>query len=204
MLAQSFNLSAGLLSALSFSAWQIARLVSTVGASTIKARFLLLHDAQARPHFSVAPFATDALDTRVSSYYLAQPYLLPQSVANAAGGDAQAAGRRSSPVRALARYDVPDVLTQQWLKNWGRVRRVTPELFATSHGPLRGYSYGVEEFAGLLRGFSSLDGNKILLEFDLHEYFRTEPQGDMRVYPSSYCYGPSRVKQTTVVVVPGP
>ena len=149
VLAQSFNLSAGLLSALSFSAWQIARLVSRVGASIINARFLLLHDAQARPHFSVAPFATDALETRVSSYYLAQSYLLPQSVANAAGGGAQAAGWRSSPARALARYDVPDVLTQQWLNNCGRVRRVTPELFATSHGPLRGYSYGVEEFAGL-------------------------------------------------------
>lgn len=182
ILAQSFTQTTGLLSAVSFSGWQIARLVSTVGATAVKARFVILHDAQARPHFSVALFATDAQDTRVSSYYLAQPYLPTQHAAGVSGVDAQAAGRRSPSVRALARYDVPDVLTRLWLNDWSRVKRVTPDLFATSYGPLRGYSYGVEEFAGLLRDFSSLDGNKILLEFDLHGYFRTEPQGDVLVY----------------------
>ena len=183
VLAQSFVQGSGLLSALRFSARQIARLVSTVGAATIKARFLVLYDAQARPHFSVALFATDALDARVSSYYLGQPYLPVAPVAVAAEPAPEAAAAcRPSHVRALARYDVPNVLTQLWLRDWSRVKRVTPDLFATSYGPLRGYSYGVEEFTGLLRDFKVLDGNNVLLEFDLHEHCRTEPQGDMLVY----------------------
>ena len=76
VLAQNFVLNKkDVLASLTFPALQIARLVSTVGAATSKARFLIMYDARAQPQFTLALFATDALDRRVSSYYhLADTY----------------------------------------------------------------------------------------------------------------------------------
>ena len=188
VLAQSFMLNKkAVLGSLTFTALQIARLVSTVGAATIKARFLIMHDAKAQPHFTIALFATDALDKRISSYYLAGRYWLPKqalALAPATGGDRPApaaAAMRKGRAHALNKYYMPAVLTDRWLAAWEKLTRVTPDLFATSYGPLRGYSYGVEEFVSLLRDMDSLTGENVLLEFDLHDYYHTAPQGDVLI-----------------------
>lgn len=179
VLAQSFVWNKELMSSLTFSARQIARLVSTVGATTIKARFLIMYDDKAQPHFTLALFATDALDTRVSSYYVADYYWRP---AQPAPTPAPASKLNwNGRVRALARYDTPDVLTSLWLAAWRKLKRVSPALFATQYGPLRGYSYGVEEFVALLREIKSVEDEKVLMEFDLHEYYQTQPVGDVLV-----------------------
>ena len=180
VLAQSFMLNKkDVLVSLNFTALQIARLVSTVGAATIKARFLIMYDDKAQPHFTIALFASDAQDKRVSSYYLADKYWLPKLPHVASSLMAKPGPPRQERVRAFARYDMPDVLTTRWLTAWGGVTRVATEFFATSYGPLRGYSYGVEEFVSLLRDVSSLDGENILLEFDLHDYYQSAPEGEV-------------------------
>ena len=89
---------------------------------------------------------------------------------------------RQSRIRALARYDMPNVLTDRWLAAWGKVTRVSPAFFATSYGPLRGYSYGVEEFVALLRDVELQGDENIILEFDLHDYYQSEPRGEVLVH----------------------
>ncbi|MET4076219.1 hypothetical protein [Hymenobacter sp. UYCo722] len=183
VLAQSFVLNKkDVLASLNFQALQIARLVSTVGAATIKARFLIMYDERAQPHFTLALFATDALDKRVSSYYLADRYWLPKQQRMARSLASKPMPVRQSRVRALARYDMPNVLTDRWVTAWSKVTRASTALFATSYGPLRGYSYGVEEFISLLRDVGSLDDENIILEFDLHDYYQSQPQGDVLVH----------------------
>lgn len=183
VLAQSFVLNKkDVLASLTFPSLQIARLVSTVGAMTIKARFLIMYDARAQPHFTLALFATDALDRRVSSYYLADAYWLPKQPRPASSPAAKPLPVRQSRIRALARYDMPNVLTDRWLAAWGKVTRVSPAFFATSYGPLRGYSYGVEEFVALLRDVELQGDENIILEFDLHDYYQSEPRGEVLVH----------------------
>lgn len=186
VLAQSFVWNKVVLPSLTFTALQIARLVSTVGAASIKARFLIMHDTKAQPHFTIALFVTDALDKRISSYYLADTYWLPkQPQVPAASGDRpvpEAVTMRKGGAHALTDYYMPAVLTDRWLAAWGKITRVTPDLFATSYGPLRGYSYGVKEFVSLLRDIDSLTGKNVLLEFDLHDYYHTAPQDDVLMH----------------------
>ena len=186
VLAQSFQggKKQAPLASLRFPARQIARLVSTVGATHIKARFLIKFDDKTQlPHFTVALFATDALNARISSYYLADDYWLPKRKPTAAPKTTAAAARLQPAVRALTRTDVPDVLAQLWLAAWGAITVVTPPLFATTHGPLRGYTFEVAEFITPLRPvpLENLDAESLLLEFGLHEYYRSEPQGEVLV-----------------------
>ena len=182
-LAQSFQLGKNqpLLASLSFPALQIARLVSTVGAAHIKARFLIIRDEKTRqPHFTLALFATDALDARISSYYLAEQYWLPAPRApQAAPHDAAPAARLRPVSTAATRHEVPDVLARYWLRLWAELTAVTPALFATSYGPLRGYTFDVAEFLTPLRQLANFGREQLVLEFDLHEYYRPEPQGEV-------------------------
>ena len=187
VLAQSFLLgkNQSLLSALRFPARQIARLVSTVGAAHIKARFLIKVDDKTQlPHFTLALFATDALDARLSSYYLADDYWPPKHQPTAAPENRIAEARpQPAAVRAVTRTDVPDVLSQLWITAWNACTGATPPLFASAYGPLRGYTFEVAEFTTLLRPvpLKYLDDESLLLEFGLHEYYRSEPQGEVLV-----------------------
>lgn len=187
VLAQSFQVGAGssssVLAGLSFPALQIARLVSTVGAVRIKARFLINQDAEQKqlPHFTLALFATDALDTRLSSYYVADEYWTP----TASRPEVQPEAQLRVAVTAHSRKEVPGVLATLWLKGWQGLkttREITPALFASSYGPLRGYTYEVDEFVHLLRALTQLKNESVQLVFDLHEYYRPlPPQGDVLV-----------------------
>ena len=186
VLAQSFRLgkNQSLLASLRFPARQIARLVSTVGAAHIKARFLIKVDTKTQePHFTVALFATDSLDARLSSYYLADEYWLPKRKLTAAPENTVAEARPQPTVRALTRTDVPDVLSQLWINAWDAITVATPPLFATTYGPLRGYTFEVAEFITPLRPvpLKYLNDEYLLLEFGLHEYYRSEPQGEVLV-----------------------
>lgn len=187
VLAQSFQVGKkqSLLASVRFPARQIARLVSTVGAAHIKARFLMKVDEKTQlPHFTVALFATDALNARISSYYIADEYwlLLEKALAapNAAVAPAQS---QPNTVRVLTRTDVPDVLSQLWVRAWSATTVATPPLFATTYGPLRGYTFDVDEFANVLRPvqLKNINTEYLLLEFALHEYYRAEPQGDVLI-----------------------
>ncbi len=178
-LDQSFRLSAKqLISGLSFPALQIARLVSTVGAAHIKARFLIERDEPTnQPHFTLALFATDALDARISSYYVADEYWQP-AAEPAAAPKKTAAAKLRAVVTAAARTELPDVLARYWLRAWAALTRVAPAVFATSYGPLRGYTFEVAEFMLPLRQLARFDQEKLLVEFGLHEYYRPEGEGE--------------------------
>ena len=191
VLAQSFQVGVGssssVLAGLSFPALQIARLVSTVGAVHIKARFLISQDAEQKqpPHFTLALFATDALDTRISSYYVADEYWTPTVSRSEMQQEAAAARRARSMVTAHSRKEVPGVLANLWLKGWQSLTttsEITPALFASSYGALRGYTYEVDEFVHVLRALTQLKNESVQLVFDLHEYYRPlPPQGDVLV-----------------------
>ena len=184
-LAQSFRVGKNqqLLASLSLPVLQIARLVSTVGAAHIKARFLIIRDEKTQqPHFSLVLFATDALDARISSYYLAEQYWLPATRSKAAPNNSAPAASLRPVIMGATRTEVPDVLARHWLRLWAELTQVTPALFATSYGPLRGYTFEVAEFMTPLRQLSDFGHEKLVLEFDLHEYYRTEPQGEVLVH----------------------
>lgn len=177
-LARSFQLpdSRQLLALVSFPILQIARLVSTVGVAHIKVRFLIKTDETTKqPHFTLALFATDALDARISSYYLADEYWKPASPHVAPlHNDEHAPIRRRDLSATPAKTEVPEVLARYWLRAWAAVKQATPALFATPYGPLRGYTFELNDFILPLRQVTRLSEGKLLVDFDLHEYYRAK------------------------------
>ncbi|GAC1369687.1 MAG: hypothetical protein NVSMB30_07750 [Hymenobacter sp.] len=152
--------------ALSFPVMQMVELVSAVGVRSIKARFLVVRDLDNQPHFSVALFATDAQDTRLTAYYLAERYWQP-------GGE-QAASLR---------MEIANVLARHWAANWANAGRypLAPSLFASGYGPLRGYNFDIIDFMKPLLPLQALGDQRLLLDLGLHTYFRPGPRGDAPV-----------------------
>ena len=163
-----------LLAAVRFPVKQIARLVSTIGAKHIKARFLVKREEKTgQPHFTLALFATDALDARVSSYYVAEEYWTPAlAQAEPLGEENQAEVSLRNPAENQ-QGNVPRVLANTWLALWGNTREVTPELFASNYGPLRGYTFELQDFLAPLGRLKSLEDEKLQVAFGLHEYYRS-------------------------------
>lgn len=164
-----------LITGLGFSTEKIAQLVSTVGAVRIKARFILL-PAPAQPggqQFSLALFATDSLDTRISSYYVPEtaytdtvPFIAP-----------------TRPGQLTAhKNQVHYVLAERWRQNWAARQNQTElsgilhSLFETHYGPLRGYTYELSEFMVLFQLLKVLnDGSMLRISFVLHDYYQPDP-----------------------------
>ena len=167
---------APLLCSVSFPTKQMARLVSTVGATHIKARFGIRPGAAngAGPQFTLALFATNALEARVSSYYLADEAPLP----GADGPDP------ADEVQLLD--EVPDGLAHFWVRNWARTFRaapVTADMFATPYGPLQGYTFEVTDFISTLWPVTDFDQEDVRLRvrFGLHEFYQPQPDGTDRL-----------------------
>ncbi|MCC3153582.1 hypothetical protein Q3A66_12140 [Hymenobacter sp. BT770] len=154
-------------SAVSFPVKCIAELLSAVGVRTIKARFLMVPDEHKRPHFSVALFATDALDTRLTSYYLAEPFWKP----------------RKDPAQDAPplRMEIANVLAAHWATQWADVARfpLTAQLFSSHYGPLRGYNFELSDFMKPLLVLDKLGDQRLLLELGLHTHYGPGPSGEV-------------------------
>lgn len=161
-----------------FSALQIAQLVSTVGAQNIKARFLVERqniDGYSYPHFSIALFATDDLNGRLSAYYVSQRYWL------LADGTPE-----NTPVLDVYKpVLLPDALATYWQNNWspaGKDPLATQEMFDSTYGYLRGYTFELDDF---LRPMMQIppetliqDAAPIRINFGLHQYYPATPNAD--------------------------
>jgi hypothetical protein len=155
----------------SFPIQRIVQLVSVVGGQRIKARFLVIPQ-QDELHFTIALFVTGAQDARLSAYYVADTPPQPQ------GLEAQ----------------VPHDLVKTWLNNWHQLATVTPDLFQTADGPLRGYSFELADFLEPLFRVQPFAEQQMHLNFGLHEYYSPTPVNEaltrtfglaLRIYDSN-------------------
>lgn len=164
-----------LITGLGFSTEKITQLVSTIGAVRIKARFILL-PALNQPggqQFSLALFATDSLDTRVSSYYVPEVTYTDTATFIAPTRPGQL---------AVHKNQVHYVLAERWRQNWAARQSQTDsseslhDLFETHYGPLRGYTYELSEFIVLFQLLKALnDGSMLRISFVLHDYYQPDP-----------------------------
>lgn len=171
-----------------FSALQIAQLVSTVGASNIKARFLVIRDNDKKvyptgyPHFAIALFATDNLNGRLSAYYISRFYWLLQDAPSPTQSEG---GPKDSPTGVPAEFtsgQLPDALATYWQQNWspaGDDPDAKQTMFDSTYGYLRGYTFGLNDFVMPL---ASIPGNRsiataspIRINFGLHTYYSAIP-----------------------------
>ncbi|GAA4503261.1 hypothetical protein GCM10023172_27810 [Hymenobacter ginsengisoli] len=166
LLNQCFQANRQKLPHVTFPALQIARLVSTVGATHVKARFLVATQTQGEllfPHFTLALFATDDLNARLSSYYLADAYWETDPSPGNVGGE------------------VPNVLVNFWLNNWLNDKvlgtEVTQAMFNSPYGFLRGYTFTIDDFVNPLSQVKNLEDATLQISFGLHEFYRTGTDG---------------------------
>lgn len=173
------------LTGLGFSTDQIAMLVGTIGASHIKARFIVQPNTPGTSaQFSIALFATDSLNARVSSYYV------PEKLYT----DTLSFTPPKRPGQlTVHKNQLHHVLAERWRKNWTDLTvpqptgsepevqpttdllTVKPEYFDTHYGPMRGYTYEVNEFAALFLLLETLKGNWLKMYFVLHDYYQPDP-----------------------------
>ena len=145
---------------LSFPIQRIVELVSAVGVTQIKARFLLVPGPGEQACFTLALFATDAQQERLSAYYL------PDSQWNA-----------PAP-RPVLGEQVPRELAGVWLTNWKTVPAITAALFTTSYGPLQGYNFDIKDFVMPLFTGQPFAQQEIRLGLGLHEYYAATPAAE--------------------------
>lgn len=171
-LQASFLQDGELITGVGFAIEHVAQLVATVGAVHIKARFILQPPSGTPPgtplQFSLVLFATDSLDARVSSYYV------PQAVYT----DTTAHARPSRPGKsAVHKNQLHYVLAERWRQNWAAVKStaVSPDYFDSHYGPLRGYTYELNEFVAVFLLLKELGDTMLAAQFVLHDYYRPDP-----------------------------
>jgi hypothetical protein len=166
-LQNSFKQGDLLITGVGFSTTQIAQLVATIGVVHIKARFILQSPAPGTmPQFSLALFATDSLDARVSSYYV------PQVVYTDTASFIQPSNPSALP---LHKNQLHYVLAERWRQSWASLVQVKPEYFATPYGPLRGYTFGLSEFTAMFLLLKTLGDEMLKISFVLHDYYQPDP-----------------------------
>jgi len=168
LLQNSFKQGQNTITGCGFSTTRIGQLVATVGATHIKLRFIVQPAFPGtEPKFSVALFATDALDARISSYYV------PEITYT----DTDAFVCPSQPgLPAVHKNQLHYVLAERWRQNWVEksIEGIAPEDFTTSYGPLRGYTYELQEFVALFLLLEALEDATLKIHYVLHDYYRPD------------------------------
>jgi hypothetical protein len=166
-LQQSFLQDNKVIQGVGFKMKHIHELVSTTGATHIKASFIIRPDKHGNMHFSVTLHAVDFLGTRLSSYYL----------------PTYATTEHDLPVEAKGgtkkRYknQLSNSLVNNWLTNWSDYGKGDAAYFASPYGPLLAYTFEVSEFVAMFFRLHSQRVNSSWLElsFVLHAYWRSMP-----------------------------
>jgi hypothetical protein len=178
----------------SFSALQIAQLVSTVGAKDIRARFLVVRDAPDKeypdgyPHFALALFATDDLNGRLSAYYLCEKYWSKKNDSQPEEPNNDSPGAAPSSQDEFTPNPLPDALATYWQQNWsprGEDPKAEQYMFNNVYGYLRGYTFKLGDFLGPLTSLPVpkfgepiehlLKHHRIHINFGLHTYYPATP-----------------------------
>jgi hypothetical protein len=193
----------------SFPLQNIVWLLSTVGAQRIKAQFLVKNDdecadGESREHFTMAIHATDALNGRISAYYLADNTQLPAPVTDECSDSAitsDRVGQASNDKLAVTSPDVggsttvggqvPHGLAGVWLTNWYCSDAAEPAMFTSNYGPLQGYTFDMEDFRDSLFYAADFFAHPELakryemhIAFGLHEYYSAfnQPENKKRTF----------------------
>lgn len=167
------------LEGLTFPVMQIAELVSAVGVQTIRARFVVLHDANNNLRFSVAMYTAGANDTVLSSYYLARRYWLPQA-------SSVSAYVRPAPLRLnqdAPKHALPKALADYWVASWADAKRypTSPALFTSAGQPLYGYNFALSDLMDPLRGLNDFNNQVLTMTFGLHTFLNFNGKVDAPV-----------------------
>ena len=174
-LENSFVTSMGRLAFATFPLQHIKYLVSTVGASYIEVRFLLLQDDvdKRRYYFTLALYATDAASSRISAYYLADKPALNELVdlASPVQPQEQTPQALSTADDSPGASQVAHDLVKEWLSYWKHSPAVTPDLFTTAYGPLQGYRFSLGDFTQNLFDWQSSLDSVLRINFGLHRYY---------------------------------
>ncbi len=171
-----------------FSTLQIAQLVSTVGASNIKARFLVVRDNNkdvyptGYPHFALALFATDNLNGRLSAYYISHFYWQPQDSPEFTQDEYWHEDSSTAAPVEFTPGQLPDALATYWQQNWsppGDDPNATQAMFDSTYGYLRGYTFGLDDFimplTSIPLGKTIKTASPIRINFGLHQYYPATP-----------------------------
>lgn len=178
-LEYSFATDAGKLTRVTFPIRSIKYLLSTVGASHIEARFLLLQDEidQRRHYFTLVLYAIDATGARISAYYLADKTALHGIVDSAIAPqehDEQKPLPSDSPTYYPDAYRVARDLAEDWRRYWRCSPSITPDLFANTYGPLQGYTFSLGDFMQNLFAEQSSPDSVLRVDFGLHRYYNID------------------------------
>ncbi len=179
-----------------FPVEEMAMLVSTAGGRQIETRFLVLKDEDPKGKFAIALYATDVNKKRVSAYYrsvpgdtvLAAP--APKVVPNseAVPADGVAGGGSTDDMWAV---QVPYFIVRQWVDAWSGAA-LTPEMFANSYGPLRGYTFTFGDFIEPMFYKQGEAGWSLGLDLGLHSYFTAHDEGPTTTFGLALrFYGPN-------------
>jgi len=146
-----------------YPAKEIVRLVSTVGAQYIQARFVVLSSGEAQPKlsFCVVLYATDVNDKRISPYYLSEP-----GTATTHKGDDK--GVMNEPATT-----VPHYIVEHWLKSWAEME-LNNAMFSNSYGPLQGYTFTLSDLLQPLFNATDSDKDQLGIDLALHEYYKVD------------------------------
>lgn len=177
-----------LLQGVGFSMEQILHLVSTVGATSIRAAFIVIPNQEkgAALQFSVALYAQGLGDRRLSSYYLPH-YTTTEQL--------------PLPIPPVPKHNpgapytnqVANIVVQEWLDNWTKYGEGKAQYFASPYPPdyLEAYSFEVAEFSAMfyrLRGHDVKDAS-LELSFVLHEYWQSVTTGGATIEELVYTFG---------------
>ncbi|AMR27760.1 hypothetical protein A0257_12090 [Hymenobacter psoromatis] len=159
------------LRAVRFSFETLEYLLSTVGARRVKAQFLLKEDDKSgEKRFTLALYATDASDGRISAYYLAQ-YLAPVPTDQ----DPDKLGKTDFLGTDSLSAQIPNALVHTWLNNWKAASPVTADMFSSNYGPLTGYTFDMGDFLDSFFYASPAKTKELFVLFGLHQHYPAFP-----------------------------
>jgi hypothetical protein len=156
---------------LSMPADWVRWLISTVGCIQVKVRFLLTKDRQ----FNLTFYATDAQNSRVSAYYLLslESTELGNLMAAMYGQNASSSDdpKVASGNTGTGSVQIPHGVAGDWVKNWQEADKLTPDMFATTYGFLRGYNFQRDDLMDNLFNIDSAERQQLRVDFGLHKYY---------------------------------
>lgn len=166
----------------------ITSLLSTVGIAGVSLRFVLHHPhhhhepagGHKHPRFGIVLYATDALNGRISTYYLNDPEPTPAAAPTEdktfEGNGPDAETGTYSAVETGAAGQIPFNLVKKWIDNWKNAPQLSAAMFQTYYGPLQGYDFKLSDFIDPLFQAKTFAQNTLRVIFDLKTYYPAYPE----------------------------
>ena len=170
---------------------QMATLVSTPGGRQIEARFLVLEGDDPAGRFTMALYATDINNKRVSAYYRSYPGSATLAAPVVTDSAATPTGGQTSSGDGAWAVQVPHVIVEDWVYYWSNTT-LNFDMFSTSYGPLQGYTFKFGDFVEPMFYNQGEEGWNLGIDLGLHDYYGPEGTGPSYNFGLSLrFYGPN-------------